>query len=184
MPDRQLIAACLENQPAAWGTLLHRYKRMIYGVSVRFGLEPDDRHEVFQTVCLEILKNLRSLRELDRLRSWILTITIRECNDSIRKKIRERRVFTADSVEPDQSFADTLNVYASAEREESLRVAIEGLSAQCRKLIQLLFLDEEAASYADVGKELGISKESIGSARQRCLDRLRKLLEAQDQANE
>lgn len=154
---------------------------MIYGVSVRFGLDPEERHEVFQIVCMEILKNLRSLREVDRLRSWILTITIRECNDSIRKKLRERKVFTADSTSPDQPFADTLNVYASADREESLRVAIDGLSVQCRKLIQLLFLDDASASYADVAKELGISRESIGSARQRCLERLRKLLEAQDE---
>jgi len=180
LPDRELIAACLENQPTAWEALLHRYKRMIYGVTVRFGFDAEERHEIFQIVCMEILKHFRSLRELEKLRSWILTITIRECNDSIRKKYRERRVISTDPIGVDQPVTDTLNIYASAEREEILRVAIGNLSDHCRKLIQLLFLDEETASYSDVGKELGISKDSIGSARQRCLERLRKLLEDQD----
>jgi RNA polymerase sigma-70 factor (ECF subfamily) len=176
-PDRELIEACLNKDPAAWEALLHRYKRLIYGVTVRFGFDAEDRHEIFQTICLEILRSVHALREVDKVRSWILTITIRECNDCIRRKIRERKVFAAGNVPQAEPIVDTLGVYAAVERAEMLREAIQALSEHCRELLRLLFLQEEKASYELVAERLGISKDSIGSARQRCLERLRKTIE-------
>jgi RNA polymerase sigma factor (sigma-70 family) len=114
---------------------------------------------------------------MDKLRSWILTITTRECNDFIRRKYRDRELHGGDfsAVRKDQ--IDTLTVYASLERQETLRLAMERLSEQCRQLLRMLFLEDEQSTYVEAAERLGISKDSIGSARQRCLDRLRKLLE-------
>src|SRR5262249_27316529 len=57
LSDDALIAGCLGGDQQAWIQLLDRYKRLIYGVSVRFGFDTEDRHDVFQAVCLETLKN-------------------------------------------------------------------------------------------------------------------------------
>ena len=175
--DRELILACLKHDPAGWEALLNRYKRLIYSATLRFRLDSEECREVFQIVCLELLKSLPSLREMDKLRSWILTITIRECNDFIRRKYRDRDLFSGDFSVVRQDRVDTLSVYASLERQENLRLAMERLSDQCRRLLRMLFLEDDKSTYVAAAQRLGISKDSIGSARQRCLDRLRKLLD-------
>jgi RNA polymerase sigma factor (sigma-70 family) len=177
LPDRNLIAECLKDDPAAWEALLERHKRVIYSITVRFGFDVDDRHEVFQTVCVEILRSLASLREVATLRHWIVTITIRQCNDSLRRKYRDRAVQSYDEGSVSEPAIDTLQIYAAAEREEWLRLTMQQLSARCRKLIERLFLQDDRSSYEEMAEELGLSRDSIGSVRQRCLEQLRKLLE-------
>src|SRR5689334_114543 len=84
--DVELVAACVSGDSTSWERLLRRYERMICSVPVRLRFDMDDREEVFQTVCCRILENLHLLVDASRLRSWILTITIRECNQLIRTK--------------------------------------------------------------------------------------------------
>ena len=84
---------------------------MIYSVPVRLHFDMDERQEVFQTVCCRILENLHALIDAAKLRSWILTITIRECNHLIRAKYLRRRQDPEDSAlglqDPN---ADTLEI--------------------------------------------------------------------------
>jgi len=173
--DRELIAECLKDAPAAWELLLTRYKRLIYSITVRFGFEMEDRHELFQKVCVEILRSLPSLREVSSLRSWIVTITIRQCNDYLRGKYRDRSIRDLQLANP---VVDTLRIYAESDREAALRDAIASLPTRCRILIERLFLQDEKATYEETARELGLSKDSLGSARQRCLEQLRKILQS------
>ena len=59
---------------------------MIYSVPARLHFDMDERQEVFQNVCCRILENLHALIDAAKLRSWILTITIRECNHLIHEE--------------------------------------------------------------------------------------------------
>lgn len=175
--DSVLVADCLEREPQAWLQLLSRYKRLIYSVTVRFGFSVDDRHDIFQSVCLEILKNLSSLRCASSLRYWILTITIRQC--SVLRKRRNQDLPAAGqelwSLVSDPG-PGTLEVYLEARRNEILREAITELPPRCRIVLDQLFLRDSAMSYEELGREIGCSKESIGSTRLRCLDKLRRIL--------
>jgi RNA polymerase sigma factor (sigma-70 family) len=177
--DHDLIAGCLEGDQQAWIQLLNRYKRLIYGVTVRFGLDAEDRHDVFQAVCLQTLKNLSSVRNASSLRYWILTITIRQCWSALKRSRQEGR---QESVEAAiallDSRPDTMQIYLAAEREKILREAMEELPERCRSLIDFLFFSNERASYAELGGLLGLSKDTIGSIRLRCMQRLRKILES------
>ena len=66
---------------------------------------------------------------------------------------------------------------SAAERERMLRSAMEDLSERCRSLLDLLFFSKDKASYSELGELLGWSKDTVGSARLRCLERLRRILE-------
>jgi DNA-directed RNA polymerase specialized sigma24 family protein len=70
-----------------------------------------------------------------------------------------------------------MQIFLTAERELMLRDAMDELPDRCRSLLELLFFSDEKRSYVELGGLLGWSKESIGSARLRCLNRLRKILE-------
>jgi RNA polymerase sigma factor (sigma-70 family) len=176
--DQILVAECVSGSQEAWITLVDRYKRLIYSVTVRFGLAPEDRHDVFQAVCLETLKSLPSLRNAASLRYWIITITIRQCSIFVKREAKERMQQpgeTALTVEDPQ--ADTMQIYLTAERTEIVREAMGELSEPCRSLLELLFFKEEKTSYSELGGLMGWSKDTIGSARLRCLGKLRRILE-------
>lgn len=177
--DQELVTACLSGDSRSWEQLLRRYERMIYSVPARFKFDIDERHEIFQTVCCEILKNLPAIVDMAKLRHWILTITIRECNHLIRAKYLHRRhdpeKYALHLQDPN---ADTLEIYLRSEREQLLREVFRELSERCRELLHMLFMGDTKAAYEDVGKHLGLSRETIGSLRQRCLKNLRELLES------
>jgi RNA polymerase sigma factor (sigma-70 family) len=154
---------------------------MIYSVPVRLHFDMDDREEVFQTVCCRILENLHVLVDASRLRSWILTIAIRECNHLIRAKYLRRRHDPENSAlglqDPN---ADSLEVYLTSEREQVLREVFEELPQRCRELVRMLFLAETKVKYEDLATHFGLSTETIGSLRYRCLSNLRQLLESRN----
>lgn len=176
--DQTLVAECVNGSQDAWLTLLNRYKRLIYSVTVRFGVEPEDRHDVFQAVCLETLKSLASLRNARSLRYWIITITIRQCSIQVKRDLKERaqqEVETAFAIQDPK--ADTMQIFLAAERGEMLREAVAELPDSCRSLLEMLFFKEEKIPYSQLGGLFGWSKDTIGSARSRCLEKLRRILE-------
>jgi RNA polymerase sigma factor (sigma-70 family) len=167
----------LNGDQQAWIELLHRYKRLIYGVTVRFGFDIEDRHDVFQAVCLETLKSLGSLRNASSLKYWILTITVRQSCLLLKLKREERgRQHDEDVLPVQDPQADTMRIYLAAEREKMLHEALEELPEPCRSLLDRLFFSDEHTSYLELGAFFGWSKDTVGSARLRCLDKIRKIL--------
>src|SRR6185436_10712157 len=76
--DSGLIAACLRGEAAAWQTLIIRYQRLIYSIPLKARLSQDDAADVFQSVCLKLYEKLATLREHDKISSWLITTTTRE----------------------------------------------------------------------------------------------------------
>src|SRR5262249_46479227 len=158
----ELIAGCLTGDQHAWIQLLDRYKRLIYAVTVRFGFDIDDRHDVFQAVCLEALKSLPSLRNTSSLRYWILTITVRQCSLLRRKRGESKHDTDETALALRDPRADTIEIYLASEREKMLREAMDELPDRCRSLLDILFFSEEGTSYSQLGELLGCSKDTIG----------------------
>src|SRR5262245_10005679 len=76
--DSELLTSCLEGDASAWEALLARYQRLIYSIPIKMGLSPNDAADIFQIVCMKLLKNLSSLRHLERVSSWLTITTRRE----------------------------------------------------------------------------------------------------------
>ena len=175
--DSLLVADCLAGEQQAWLQLLRRYKGLIYAVTVRFGFSLDDRHDVFQSVCLEILKSLPSLRSASSLRYWILTITVRQCSAlRNRQKLDLAPAANEEWMLVSDPRPGILDIYVETRRAEILREAMAELQPRCRTLLDQMFLREGETSYAELGRMIGCSKDSIGSARLRCLEKLRRIL--------
>ena len=135
-------------------------------------------HDIFQAVCLETLKSLRSLRNGSSLRYWIMTITMRQCYQLLKRRREERGQQRDEAVlRLEDPRADTMQICLDAERAEMLCEAMDELPERCRSLLDLLFFSEEKTSYLELGGRFGWSKDTIGSFRCRCLDKLRKILE-------
>src|SRR6478672_6825881 len=96
--DARLIRRCLEGDEHAWKEMLTRYRGLVYNIAGRFGASRDDASDILQAVCLEAFNNLSQLRNVRSLRSWLITVTIRQ---AWRWKKKRSGEVPLDTVEPE-----------------------------------------------------------------------------------
>jgi RNA polymerase sigma factor (sigma-70 family) len=175
--DEWLVQGCLQGNPQAWEALIDKYKRLIYSIPIKYGASPEDAADVFQAVCIEVLNSLPQLKSAHSLRSWLITVTIRQ---SYRWKKKQANHIELDAMEPDvaESIASISHpdTFAQLEQEQIVRDVVSQLSPRHRELVRLLFFEQPALPYAEVAQRLGLATGSIGFIRGRCLDKLRKAL--------
>jgi RNA polymerase sigma factor (sigma-70 family) len=176
--DTRLVKECLRGNEEAWSLLIDKYKALIYSIPVKYGLPPHEAADVFQATCAELLVRLPELREPRALPKWLMQVAHHECYRSKRQQQRMvSRDGEADLPEPETPpIAESL--MQQTQEEQMLREAMNALSPQCRRLVELLFFETPARPYAEVAKELGLAVGSIGFTRQKCIDRLRRQLDA------
>lgn len=157
--------------------LVRRYQRLIASITFKYGLSPEDASDILQSVSMILFQQLPSLRKQDKLSSWIITVTVREC-----WKFRVRGVQTDSLDDPERNPANELADQSHQlmdesllllERQHLIRRAVENLSEQCRHLIEHLFYRDDPTPYAEISQRLDMPVASIGPTRARCLEKLK-----------
>jgi len=174
--DAELIQECLDGNSEAWEILVHRYTRLIYSIPFKWGLQRDDAMEIFQSVWLDCFQELHSLRDIDRLQAWLVRIAVRKCyrfSATRRSRPEDVEINETDhaSEDPSRELVDRLD------REQLIRIGVGKLTERCQQVIKALFFEDPFPGYAAIASRLGLSSNSIGFTRDRCLERLGKLLE-------
>ena len=170
-----LVAECLLGNEEAWSELIDKYKNLIFSIPIKYGFGSEDAAEIFQAVCLSLLRELSQLREPQALAAWLIRLTGRKC---IRWK-REREAYVdAEIEEATLAASEKLpeEMLQEVEREQQLREALTEMSAECTRLIDLLFFANPPLRYEEAAEALGFAKGSIGATRMRCLEKLRTAL--------
>lgn len=181
--DSEIVKACLQGSSAAWEALIRRYQRLIYSIPLKARLSQDDAADIFQSVCLKLYEKLESLRDHEKLSSWIITTTTREC---WRLANRQRKEKPADGLNSEEN-DETLKQLASEaplidqqgillEQQQAVRQAVWALPERCKDLVTLLFYKDEL-SYTEIARQMAMPVASIGPTRARCLEKLKKLLQ-------
>nr|MBC7245182.1 sigma-70 family RNA polymerase sigma factor [Chloroflexota bacterium] len=182
--DAQLITACLNGQAWAWDTLVDRYKRLVYSLALRAGLGEEDAADVFQTVFTVLVESLPNLRAPQGLAAWLITTTKRTSWNVLRKRSRElpQSVARQGDAQPNPPTEEWL---LSGHPDEStwvdqalVREALERLGGRCKELLQLLYYDPTEPSYEQISQRMRLPLGSIGPTRARCLQKMRKILQA------
>lgn len=173
--DERLVQECLQGDDRAWNRLIEKYKRLIFSVPVKYGLNPDDAADVFQNVCVDLYTNLAKLRKIESLRSWLITVATHKC---FHFKKHQRGDVELDAMEQEmaEEIAPAPEVLQEIQQEQAVRDAIQKLSPRCAELVRLLFFEQPPIPYNEVAKKLGLATGSIGFIRGRCLTRLQKIL--------
>jgi RNA polymerase sigma factor (sigma-70 family) len=174
--DRDLIRACRSGEARAWERLLDKYERLVFSISLNYGLTTDDAADVTQITFTILLQNLNTLSDEIRLSSWLATVARRH---TWRLLARNRR----EAINPDEDLAGNEvlgGIVDNRERWELAEWLNQGLSLldeRCRQLLLALYFDAEQPSYANVAGRLKMPIGSIGPTRARCLEHMRQSLQ-------
>src|SRR5262245_16651822 len=174
--DDYLVKECLKGNEAAWSSLVHKYKNLIFSIPIKYGFGADEADEIFQEVCLALLSELHRLRQPQALAGWLIQTTAHRCFHWKRQRGR----YTTESESAFSALrtgADQEVLIHEAEKEQMIRTALSELPSRCNELVQMLFFDEPAVPYEQIAQKLAVAKGSIGFIRMRCLERLRQILE-------
>ena len=177
--DHDLIRACRAGDARAWERLLDKYERLIFSISLHYGLTTEDAADVTQITFTILLQNLNTLSDEVRLAPWLATVARRH---TWRLLARNRR----EAVNPDEDLAGNEawgGIADDQERWELIQWLNHGLSLldeRCRRLLLALYFDAEQPSYAQVADQLKLPIGSIGPTRARCLEHMKQYLQAVD----
>lgn len=179
-----LVSRCLNGDAHAWTELVARYARLVHAVPVRHGLSPAEVDEVGQEVFLALAQHLHTIEDPERLPGWLVTTARRFCWRMVQRRRYEHSLEEATDGEERSGVQEIPSPLPTPEellagwsRQEALYGALQRLEPRCRELLALIFLDQEEPSYDEISARLAMPKGSIGPTRNRCLQRLRVLLE-------
>ena len=170
--DHDLIRACRTGDARAWERLLDKYERLVFSVSLKYGLTTEDAADVTQITFTILIQNLDSLPDGIRLAPWLATVARRH---TWRFLARYRR----EAVNPEEDLAGTETLGETVDHSERwelfewLHYGLSTLDERCRKLLYALYLDMKEPSYAQVADQLKMPVGSIGPTRARCLEQMR-----------
>lgn len=161
---------------------MDKYERLVFSIPLNYGLSREDAADISQLTFTIFMQSMDSLREDSRLGAWLATVARRHSWRLMEKNRREKARASEDLAESDLADDGAAMLFGgdAPERWETIEWLDQGLSkigGRCRKLITVLYFDEDEPSYIDVAKKLDMPMGSIGPTRARCLKRLREVLE-------
>jgi RNA polymerase sigma factor (sigma-70 family) len=173
--DRDLIRACRAGDARAWERLLDKYERLVFSISLNYGLTTDDAADITQITFTILLQNLKNLPDEIHLSPWLATVARRH---TWRLLTRNRR----EAVNPDEDLAGNEAVGGIVDDRERWELAewlnygLSLLDERCRQLLLALYFDTQQPSYAQVADHLKMPIGSVGPTRARCLEQMKQSL--------
>jgi len=169
-PVTTLLENAAHGAETAWREIIERYSSLVSAVCGRYGLTGADVEDVSGEVWLQLVANLRTIRDPRALPGWLTTTTRNECLMLLRHKKRQLPSDheIAAETEPQAEAEASLLVQ---ERRDAVRHVVARLPERDRQLLSMLFSDPPTP-YATISSVLGMPIGAIGPTRQRCLARI------------
>ncbi len=173
--DNKIWAEILDGNAGAWEELVRRYQALVYAVATRSGLSMLDAADCFQNTWVALYTKRNTIDNPEKISSWLVTTARREALRLNRLKAKEVDVERAGDKSDQKPLPDETLV--ELEKQAQLEIGLGDIDPRCRKVLIEFFYAPESRSYDEIAKSLGISPNSLGPIRHRCLKKLRKILE-------
>ncbi len=135
---------------------------MIYRIAVHNLKHPSDAEDIMQEVLIELLTKCPDDYTGDRLKAWLIRVTVNKCNSFRRLVWQSRR----------DSLDDHLDLVA--EEHRGIMDEVLSLPKKERNIIYLYYY--EKYTIAEISSILHINANTVSSSLQRARKKLKKLL--------
>jgi len=178
--DRKLIDRCLGKEPGAWNDFVDRYLGLIYHVIHHVAhsrsrlLTEADTEDIAAEVLLAVVDDdyevLRRYKGLSSLPTYLTVIARRICVREMIRRQREAELGHANAHRENVSdLSGEAEAIASAEEVERILDDLPEKEAEVVRLYHLKYMN-----YRQIGKQLGISENSVGPILAKARKRMRR----------
>lgn len=180
--DQEILAAYLggTDREGAFGALVDRYERRVYGICYRYFGNHADAEDAAQDTFVAVARRAASFTGASAFSTWLYRVTVNACNDLARKRARRPQTPVADIVGAvDRSAASDPSLpqdetVAAHELGREVQRALGQLDEVSRSLLILVAIEgltyREAAAASDL--PVGTVKSRVHRARARLADLL------------
>ena len=163
--DTDLLDRCRRGDQAAWGDLVGRHTRKVFGLAYRFSGRVDEAEDLTQEIFVKVYQSLDSYRESEgAFQGWLMTVARHQAIDHYRRRRGERLHRTDDPAILDDMPAKDESPLRSLEREERVSLVHRGLRALPGDLREpLILFDLQGISYDEIATTLGIPLGTVKS---------------------
>lgn len=156
--DAARVRDCLAGDPQAFAALVGLYEKPVYNVALRMLRNPEDAHDIAQTVFMKAYQNLANYDPQYKFYSWIYRMAINESLNILR--VRDRNAGPVDERLPaDDSGPSDLLV--EDQRRDVVLEAVGRLKPEHRAVIVLRYFVDR--NYEDMAEILGIDAKTVKS---------------------
>lgn len=186
MHSDTLITRAKQGDQNAQGKLVQLWYKRIYNFAYKFFLDHDLAMEVSQKTFISMCKNLGSLQDIARFKSWLYKIAVNYCREEARKAKGSRSlsfdvVWNRDA-EDSPRWESSSQRYDNPERQlqhselsDILQEALTELNDEQREVV--IMKEFEGLKFREIAEVLNISENTVKSRMYYGLDGLRKILE-------
>ncbi len=154
----------------AWRSLVTEYGPKIWAVTRGFRLGHADAADVFQNTLLNLAEQLHTLKQPDRISSWLVTTAKHECLRLLRLRRPLPIRWRPEENENERLFPEE-NALVKA-RDKALWAAFELLPPRCQQLLRMIAYMPEYG-YEQLAEAIGVGVGSVGPTKNRCVQTLR-----------
>ena len=182
-PTRWQRAAALfirwrEGDSRAMDELVRLMTPPLWHVARSYGLDHALAQDVVQTTWLTLVRRHESIHDPQAVSGW-LTMCARREAWRVGKQHRKADATEAESLEPHLPVHESAEQTAATDDESRrLWLAVGTLNERCQRLLRIVAFDDRP-DYARIAQDLAMPVGSIGPTRQRCLAKLRAVLEGE-----
>jgi RNA polymerase sigma-70 factor (ECF subfamily) len=186
MHSDALIQRAKQGDQNAQGKLVQLWYKRIYNFGYKFFMDHDQAMEVSQKTFISMCRNLESLQEVTRFKSWLYKIAVNYCREEARKTKTNRSI--SFDVVWDREAEDSPQWETSgkrldnpekqlqqAELSDILQSALRELNEEQREVV--IMKEYEGLKFREIAEVLNISENTVKSRMYYGLDGLRKILE-------
>jgi RNA polymerase sigma-70 factor (ECF subfamily) len=179
--ETDLVGRCRRGDEAAWGELVRRHTRRVFGIAYRFVGRVDEAEDLTQDIFVKVFQSLDRYRESDgAFSTWVGTVARNHAIDNYRRRREEKSRRIEDPAVLDTVADGEDSPLRSLERADQARLVHRGLRSLPADLREPLVLcDLKGISYEDAAAALGIPLGTVKSRINRGrLELARRLLSA------
>ncbi len=170
--DEQIVQRTLNGEVEAFGILVRRWEKKVYGLAYRMLGHYEDARDTTQEIFLTVYRNLRKFRGDAKFSSWLYRIALNCCHN----RLRERALQTVPLDESPPVPVDA-SAHSQVERQQKIERVRRALRALPYEMRQVIIMKEyEGLTFKEIAEILNIPVSTAKTRLYTGLDQLRERL--------
>jgi len=150
----ELVERAINGEEKAFTELILSYKQDLYKIALTRLDSEDDIEEAIQETMISAYRNMKSLKDMQKFKKWVIKILINKCNEIYRKKI-----FSLVPFEEIDNYKTIENANSEIETKLDFYSIINSLSKKERTIIVLYY--SEKYTTKEIAEILGKNENTI-----------------------